>query len=149
MGHCEAGRHDRQGEQGSHVGPDDVALDARHELDGVVGGAHRPERDGPGVADQDDCRGLDRLEAHEDEERRYDGDRHAEAGYALHEPGEGPAHDQGLRERAADEPRHGCADFPDAAHLVDQVVEQHGRPDDGQDEEAEAEPFGGRRCQQC
>ena len=104
MSHREAGDHDRHGEQGRHVWADDLALDARHELDGVVRGAHRPEGDGPGVADQDDCRCLDGLEAHEDEERRYDGDGHAEASYALHEPGEGPAHHQGLRERAADKP---------------------------------------------
>ena len=94
------------------------------------------------MADEGHARGPGGGESEHDEEGRGDRDGDAEAGDALNEAGEAPSDEEGLREPVVGEPGHGASDGVDALQLVDEVEHVDGRPDDGKDEDGEAEALG-------
>ena len=142
MSHERAADDGYRGEEHGHVGRDDIALDAGDQLDGVVRGAHRAERNGPAVADERHRCGARRGEAEHNEERRRHGDRDSETGDALDKAGESPADEQCLRKPVVGQAGHRAPDGVDAFQLVDQVEHIDRRPHDSEDEHSKAEPFG-------
>ena len=144
MGDQRPADNDDRREQQRHMRRDNLSLDARYELDGVVGRPHRSERYRPAMPHQRHRRCPRGTEAEHDQKRCGDGDRHPETGDPLNEAGEPPRYQQRLHQAVAGEHRHRAPDRFDALQLVHHVEHVDSRPHDAQDENGKAEALGAR-----